>query len=203
MPIVSDFTKVSKQIVLDLINFDNQSSLTASDIAFGIPAVNTDPTPPRNTKLTVTAEPNSGLAGSVEVQYDRVNLSLLAGTMSKEFSVGNATMISDIIPEINARYHVNLAADDYVDASLPAFAGEPNEILPVDVVAKAGSLVWIGTYQFNLRAEDIPLSMAITTTTLNGLNYVPYVDPNGIDIGGIGYANGVGFFEEMIPFTPA
>lgn len=167
-----DYTKLPKLILLDQINTDNPShTLTDAQVTFGLPTVSTGGTPARDTEITVTAVAGSGYTGSVILRYNRVDLSTVPGVLNKVFSLGDGTTVADLIPEINTRYGINLQAEDYVDAALPAFDGTPNEQHDFSVVANADSLVWRGTLVLTVKSEDIPLSTALTTTTLNGLVY--------------------------------
>jgi hypothetical protein len=176
---MSDLTKAPDQIVLDLINTDNSTSLTLGLLDFGLPTVTAGETPEKNTTLTVTAKAGSGYTGSQVVQYNRVNLSTIPGIAEKEatYQLGDALKVSDLIDEINAMYGIKLVPADYVDADLPTFEGLPNEEHTVQLVAAADSLIYIGSLVLTLKSADIELSSVITVTALNGLTYVKPVDP--------------------------
>lgn len=170
----TDFTKLPKQIIVDLINSDNSgAAMTTELLDFGLPTAATGQSPARNTELTVTAHAGSGYTGNVVLKYNRVDFAVVPGTRSNEFPVGNATNVSDLIPEINARFGINLQAGDYVDAALPPFHGQPNEKLDVLIAAHSDALVWLGTLTIKIHANDIPLNTVITNNTLNGLTWVP------------------------------
>jgi hypothetical protein len=175
MAFVNDFTQSDQQILVAQINNDNSTSLTPALLTFGLPTANTGTNPARNTSLTITAATGSGYTGSVTLQYNRVDLSTLptinTGAVTV-FSLGDAAKVSDLVPEINAAFAINLTASDFVDASLPTFTGQPNEEHPFNVVANANSIVWINQVTFTVQANDIPLSTVVTNTTLNGLVYV-------------------------------
>jgi Zn-dependent alcohol dehydrogenase len=165
-----DFTKSDVQILLDQINEDNTSALTIALVSFG--AVATDNGGVRNSKISATALAGSGYSGSVDFLYNRVDLATIPGARSTVFQAGDATNLSDLIDEINVAYQLNLTAADFVDAPIPAFPGaEPHETQTIDLVAKAGSLIFVGTLTLTIDANDIPLSNVVTTTTLNGLTY--------------------------------
>jgi hypothetical protein len=171
----TDFTKAPKQIILDLINEKNPSlGLTEELVTFGAPAVYSG-AENRNTKLTLAAvEPSSGYSGSRDIFYNRVDISVVPGTRSKVFSLGNAVNISDLIPEINARYGINLTADDYTDAALPTFTDQvPGEEKDFTITITAGSLVWTNSVTLQLQRNDIPLEDAIAENILDGLVWTP------------------------------
>jgi len=169
----TDFTKAPEQIIIDLVNDKNPSlGLTTSLVTFGAPAVYSG-TEARNTKLTLSAASGSGYSGDRDIFYNRVAITDVPGTRSLDYTVGNAVNVSDLIPEINARYGINLTAADYVDAVLPTFTDlQPNETKPFDLVIATGSLVFTGTLSLTLSRNDIPLTDAIPNNILDGLTYV-------------------------------
>jgi len=175
----NDLTKIPVAVILDLINTSNPGqSFTQEMLQFDLPIVDTGS---KNTSLTVTAEDGSGYKGSVVIKYNRLHLTTQIASVyvaagagrDMVFMVGDATKISDIIPEINARLGINLTADDYVDGNLPAFSGTLNEVHDVQVVANADSLCYTNSLTFQLKSEEVELSSVITTTELNGLTYAP------------------------------
>lgn len=170
----TDFTKAPAAIIVDLINEDNPGhGLTTELLTLGVPAAAPGGSPVRNTQLRVTAAPGSGYVGFVDVLYDRVDMADIPGLMSKIFPVGNAVNVADLIPEVNARYGINITSSDFVDAPLPAATGGiPNEQVDFVVTAAADSLVWLGSLTLKYQVDEIELSTVITTTTLNGLVYV-------------------------------
>jgi len=173
----TDYTKLPRAIIVDLINETNAGAgMTEALLDFGLPTVPTG-TPARNTELTVTAKAGSGYSGSVTLKYNRVDMAEIPGALNVEYTKGDAENISDLIPEINARYGINLQAEDYVDAPLPNFTGTPNEKIDFEIVAAADSLVWRASLILKLASEDIPLSSVITNDTLNGLVYVAPTEP--------------------------
>ena len=180
----NDLTKLPKEVVIDLINTDNGTSLTSALVSLGVPIVATGGL---NTSVTVTAAPGSGYKGSQTVTYNRLALQadiadkFLAQTATPPrdliFQIGDAKKISDIIPELNTRLNINLTVDDFIDGDLPAFAGTVNESHDVQVVAHQDSLCYTSSLTFTLKAEEIELSSVITTTALNGLVYTPPAVP--------------------------
>jgi hypothetical protein len=168
-----DFTKDPDQVLLDQINHDNASALTLALISFGIPTAMTGTNPNPDTQITVSSQAGSGYTGSVVVNYNRVDLSTIPGARSTVYALGNAANISDMIPEVNAAYQINLTAADYTDGPLPTFTGGiPNEEHNFQIAATADSVVYEGVMTLTLRSNDIPLSSVITSPTLTGLVYV-------------------------------
>jgi hypothetical protein len=181
MKMADNLTLAPKEVLCALINRNNTAqgaALTPALVDFGLP---TQSAGAKNTDITVTAVVGSGYSGAEVINYDRVHLqtdvadAFVASGAGRDmvFAVGDATLISEIVTELNARLGINLTADDFVDGSLPEFTGAANEELDVQVVAKADSLCYRGSLTFKLKAEDIPLSSVIVTKVLNGLTYAP------------------------------
>ena len=168
-----DFTKDPDQVLLDQINHDNASSLTLALIQFGLPTAMTGTNPNPDTQITVSSQAGSGYTGSVVVGYNRVNLATIPGTRNTVYALGNAANISDMIPEVNTAYQINLTSADYTDGPLPTFTGGiPNEEHNFQIAATADSVVYEGVMTLTLKSNDIPLSSVITQPTLTGLVYV-------------------------------
>lgn len=173
MAFASDYTKAPAQIVIDLINNDNSTSLTSSLIQLGLPTAATGGSPVRNTELEISAKAGSGYKGSVVVQYNRLQIQdfVKPATFPSglQLPVGDAVNYSDLIPEINTALGINLTAADYVDGAIGAWAGTPNETKSITITMNSDSLVYLGSLTLTLTSEDIDLSTVITNLVLNGL----------------------------------
>lgn len=165
----TDFTKLPNQIVVDLINTVNIAALVTTDMTFGPPSVNAGGAH-RNTNIDVTATPNSLYVGTVNVNYDRVNIAIVPGTRSTTFSASNVTNIRDLIPQINARYGINLTPVDYVDGALPVVSpiivGDAHDF---QLVMGTNSLVFIGSLTLTIQSDAISLPASIPNNHPNGL----------------------------------
>jgi hypothetical protein len=137
-----DFTQAPAAILLQQINYDNNSSITQAVIAFGVPSANATGAA-RNTSVTISAVQGSNFTGTVDWQYNRIDISIVPGVRSTLIQMpAGAVNISDLIPNINAAYGINLSAADIVDGLLPVFTGLPNEEHPFTLVMAADSLVY-------------------------------------------------------------
>lgn len=144
-----DFTKTSPEIVVQQINHDNACDppLKVKDLEFGHPEVIPDLTSILNTRLMVNVAKHATMTfeGEQEITYRRVDLSEIVGDSGDpSFEQRGRQRVSELIPEINARYQINLGPDDYYDAPLPSFSRSFDSELPFQVRAKPGSLVWTG-----------------------------------------------------------
>lgn len=172
-----DYTKAPKTLVTELINEDNATNLLANLIELTVPAAPAvEYVGEKNTAITVSGAVGSGYTGSVPLFYDRVAVTGFVGTVDLTFQLGDAQNVADLVPEVNSLLNINLTADDFTDAALPAFGNEPNETQPVDVVIAAGSLVYTGTLTINVSNGELSLVDLITTTELNGF----FIDPTQV-----------------------
>ena len=174
----TDYTQLPAQCLVSLINDANGTTITPAQITFG------PPTPInglRNTEIVVTSVPAASVPagttplppGSVAVTYNRLNLNAIPGVRNTSFSNSSATNISDLLPQINAAYKINLTAADIIDAPLPIFTSNiPNETIGFVLVAAPGSLVFIGAVELTLINTSVQLSSIITNTVLNGFIYI-------------------------------
>ncbi len=171
-----DFTKTPEEICLEMIKQTNStaSALTTGMLTYGLPTVDTGD---RNSIVTVTALAGSGYKGSVNMHYNRVDIATIPGSRSKTFPIGDATKLSDFIPEINEAYAINLSPEDYTDVDLVEFPGvNPNETQNVALVINPDSLCFIGTLTIIVMSDDILLSSVILNNVMNGLTYEPTPD---------------------------
>ena len=168
--IITDFKKLPKQIIVDLINYDNDTNLVEELLTFGTPVVTTAPF---NTSLVVSSVPDSNYIGSVTLKYDRIDIATLLGSKSINIPVGSATKVSDLIPIINNRFNINLTSDDYVDKYLPTLElNDINEIKSFNITINPNSLIFIKELNLYAVSSEILLSSVITRIVLNGLIYI-------------------------------
>lgn len=168
-----DLTKAPKEVVIALINRDNTTSFTAAMLDFEIPTVSAGA---KNTEVVAKAVVGSGYRGQKLLEYNRLHLTTSIATPAGKdltFLVGSSTKLSELIPQLNTLLAINLTAEDYDDVDLPEFVGTPNETHPVQAVAKANSLCYLGSLTITIKAEEIDLETVITEGTLNGLTYQP------------------------------
>lgn len=173
---VSDFTQAGPKIVLDLVNFDNDTPLAPSFITVERSA--TAPTT-KNSVAVLTAQAGSGYSGTREVEYDRLDVQDFIDLRFAEglvIQLGDAESVGDLADDLNAALGINLiVGTDIPDDAIPAWEGQPNEQKTIEVDVLESSLVYLGTFQFTLDGNDIPLDSVITTTALSGLN-LPVVE---------------------------
>jgi hypothetical protein len=164
-----DYTQTPEQILTAIINASRGSNLVASQLVFGVPAVNVGT---RNTKITVAAAGGSGLAGSVTVSYDRRDIVAVPGDRIRTFTPNGASLVSELLPLINEAWEINLTAHDIVDGPLPVFSGDaPAETKPFTLQIDSDCKIYLGSVELQVRRQDILLSSIIDVTDLGDIVY--------------------------------
>ncbi len=168
---VLDFTQTPEQILTDLINYANKSTLVSGLLTFGLPTAAAGTDPITNTDLVIGAVAGSPWVDTQTVHYNRLNIAGIKASLSNVFVIGTASRLSDLIPRINALYGVNLQAVDYVNASLPSFTGTWLEEYPINLVAGVNSLLWTDALTLVIEGNPVSPSVPIMNPNLNGFTY--------------------------------
>lgn len=168
---MSDFTKAPKQILLDLINLTNPSyQMEEADVIIGAPTVTTENS--RNTSVLISAAPSSPFDNSQTFYYNRLDLAAVFATLSTDFEkTPEVADIDDLVALINARWALNLTADDFTSSAFPTFAGEGGEQHSVTLTAKPGSLTYIGAGEVTLTLAKVDMADAFPNNVLDGYTY--------------------------------
>lgn len=172
---ITNFLKTPEDIIVDLINFDNDTNLHPELLIFGKPKVIETKF---NTSLVLTSVPDSHYVGSVTYKYDRIDIARIpeiqgvTDLLSTKFEIGDATKISDLIPAINSKFRINLTPNDYIDAPLPGFEStDPSSSPFFGLVTSPDSLIYINQLLLSIIRDGNPLSGLILKTILDGINY--------------------------------
>jgi hypothetical protein len=162
MAIALDFNQPAVQILLDQINYDNNSLITSAYVQFQTPSANASGAA-RNTTVTILAVAGSNFTGQVDWQYNRVDISMVPGIRSTLIAVpAGATMISDLLSSINLSYGIQLTTADIVDGPLPTFVGLPNEKHNFTLQIAAGSLVYYNAVVLTAFIDGTSYSEVVT-----------------------------------------
>jgi hypothetical protein len=131
-----------KNVVLALINRDNGTSFTLSQV--DLTSITAMPSSfARNTSVLVEAIPGGGFLNSQKIQYyNRLDLGYQWRNTTPVAAFDNPTSTHDVLTAINTLYGIQLTADDVED--------NPYTDNPHTLVAKPGSYVWIGSVDFNI-----------------------------------------------------
>lgn len=166
--VITDFKKLPKQIIVDLINYDNDTSLEVELLTFGNPVVTNSKF---NTSLVVTSVPDSHYIGSVTLKYDRIDIASVVKNHGVNIPVGSALRVSDLIPQINNHFGINLTPDDYIDSDLPVLSNSFDEIKSFNITMHPNSLIYLKELGLYAVRSELLLSSVITRRILNGFKY--------------------------------
>lgn len=167
----TDFTKMPLEIVTDLIDLTNDIGLIEpTDITFG--PVSELLNASRNTSVTIYATPGSRYTGLRDLTYNRVDMSDIPRGRSTEFDNKEAQYISQLIPDINTAYSINLQPEDYINEPLPS--------VPVNTQYYSGRLftlkaapdsyVWRGKLNLSLKGNKFDLGSLLKIDLLSGFD---------------------------------
>ncbi len=133
-------------ILIGLINEANSLSFPLREEAVTIGPPSQDISTIHNTRLPVTAVPDSGYQGVVDVFYNRIALSdtaIPAGLQSEDIFTPEV-----IMDQLNRHPAVPLEVVDVESFTVPDM--QVGDIVTVQVTAESQSLGWIGTTSVSL-----------------------------------------------------
>jgi hypothetical protein len=183
----TDFTKMPLEILVDLINQTNGCALTTADVSFSAPTVLTNAS--RNTGMLITATPGSPYSGSRNVTYNRVDMGMIPGLRSTEFTMDPSwRYMHEVVPTINAAYNLNLQPEDYYDDVLPDFSDSTLNNHNFLLRAKPGSYVYINMLVLTAVGGKTLISDYLTQNLLSG-----FILPTISQLSGDNLLNGFAF----------
>lgn len=202
----STLNKVGKDLVLDLLNKDNQatlsSALTFQQVNFSLPQAIANPTSPlqkrgpsgeilyRNTRVLVTARPGAPFIGSKTVDYHRIDVDVLFRAPYRSLMGNGVTSSLDLVQMLNNRFGLQLEAGDIVIEPIDTTT------LPTTYVMKMTPECYSfrGQVEFTLIADLPDLEELILVNLLEGFHYAPAQDDN---VGNPHYVTGNGHLMAM------
>lgn len=165
--------KASRQAVLDAINSKNNlydNPLTLEQVALGFAQPN-NVLADGDTLLTVYALNHRGYNGTQNVTYNRNQFERYFKNITALIIGDPVQRLSDILPLLNAKYNMELAASDIVDVDVSGLG----EDWTVPLVARTGNVMWTG--KFNVRyAKTLPLLSGMITSRALGVIVAPLTD---------------------------
>lgn len=149
MPTLSlplDILKPAHQILVEAINEENRTSLDYLEFEYTNPVPDSLINSDINTSIVLTPLTTSSYYNSAKVYYKRMDLAEIYATKQAEITVGSRTLLSEIIPDINTFYGINLRVEDYVEQTLPLpDPMHPDARLTVTLQANADSVLFYGS----------------------------------------------------------
>lgn len=153
-----DINRDPTEIIMEHINVENNTELLASDFLFSAPMPATLLYSDINTKVTLNAKITSGYYGSRDVYYKRMDIVPIFNNEAVEVLIGTETLLSEIMPQINTLYGLNIQPNDYTDVTLPVQnPTDPDEPRIVTIAIKLDSYLFMGTAQFIIGRKVRPL----------------------------------------------
>lgn len=143
----TDFSKPSKEIVVDLINATHGTAFQPADLVFSPPLRLL--TGPYDTSLVVAGDLEGKLAGQVGLHYNRVPLNAVAPTGPITIVRGEAATVADLLPSINAVCGTFFKPEDIQDAPLPE---QTEASVPLVLQAAEYSLVYTANLALSITA---------------------------------------------------
>lgn len=163
-----DLSQEPNAILVDLINHVNDATIDYDQVTVSNPTtyIGFDS---GNTIATVSAVPNQGYTGSVEVNYNRIELERFQDQNDRAIvSVPYNTTWEELVSIFNLTYHTNLIVDDYeVPVGFPS--GVESDTTSWTLTAKSSSLIYKGAINLDIRVVYISMEDVVTDTVLNGL----------------------------------
>ncbi len=144
-----------------------------------------------NTQVTITRVDDP--TDITIVYYNRIDLLTALASQTATINLAGATLLSDIIGQINTAYSLDLLPTDFTDTPLPvANSAFPSMVMNVLITAIPNSLKYCGSYDYMLNFTATPVLAAIDQrriyTSYNGMatlqeSIVKYLVDSTIDVG--------------------
>lgn len=156
------------------LNAANSTTYVANDFTFGVPQALSGTwqgqVTSRNTGVRITAKTSSPYQGTRLITFDRLNLNdwTPENFPGLKCAAYNVTTVASLFPMLQYWNGVQFGADDIEDGPL---VDNGDGTKTATLVAKAGSLGWIGQATITVTEGAAPIDQLITVTSLNGLNY--------------------------------
>lgn len=146
-----DITKTPQEILLDKFNAVNSLQLTLDDFIVAPPQAVDNAIYGTNTTVVFSPKVTSKWYNSFTLYYSRMDIVSILDNDLVSIPRGSATMLSDLILQINEAYGINLRPEDYYDATLPAVDPlDPDAQTPVVLTIKPESYLFTGSYMLLL-----------------------------------------------------
>lgn len=167
---VCPLAKTGKELLLDLVNAENNSTVAEEQLIFGEVQEGGEE---GNSAVTLTAAPDAPWNSFVDVKFDRLDLGTLMGGQSIEVSVPKGATKEDIVCHLNYTYGMKFDSREF--DLLPQEDGELPELFILK--AMPSNLAYTGQFDLKVDLDRMPLAARLTVTDLNGFSY-PYRGPS-------------------------
>lgn len=149
MSLALDFTQPAASVLLAQINYDNDSQITPDQVRFEEVAGLSGDASGLNTIVYVAATQGAQFEGMDYFKYNRIDISTVPGARALVFTRGSAVLLSDLLPQINAAWSLNLTKADIQDGILPASLNSAPVAFYMEMAP--GSLLWINQVEIGVQ----------------------------------------------------
>lgn len=167
------------QNLISLINSDNNvSSMTETNVSFGLPAIVAPDGLGRNTEVTASPVNNMDFTGTpVTFMYRRLGLDQQVVSPNLTYAVVDSTTVASLKSTVCTALNLIPSEVDFVEnvvARDPLDQGGTGFITQMHLAAKEESLVYIGTLEINCtwNSSDPEMNAVFGTQILSGFNPV-------------------------------
>lgn len=178
---IADLSDSTQQMVVNLINQANNSSLTVDDVVI-TNHITFSGGDVANTEATVTVKPNRPVVGSVTIRYRRMELGLLDGIEEANFEVNTTSLNpADVVSAVNTKYGTAFTTDDFNWSNslpVPDSDGENYQLIPA-----TNNAAFIGNLGISVRTPFLtgkttemasgPFVMFTDAAVINDKMYIP------------------------------
>lgn len=177
---MSIYNKPSREMLLEAINKQNNTNLTWNQIASGYPEIIQSEGAERNTRVLLYGLNGQGYKGTVNIEYDRIDMPTLFRGLVPVVITNPKDKLSDLLPFLNEKYGLSLIADDIVDQSVK----DLGDSWLLDVAIKPGCLAWQGGFTLRFAKfipdlkdiiADVDLSVIIAPYSVGPKPHAEYV----------------------------
>ncbi len=154
-----DFTQPALSVLLAQINYNNNTTITPDQISVQQVAAlpSTDSSGMNAIAFISSTQGAVAFEGREPFRYNRIDISTVPGARSTTFDVGTAIYLSDLLPQINSAWSLNLTAADIQDGILPGFpTGATSVSLMMEMAS--GSLLWINEVEISITPDSTTTS---------------------------------------------
>lgn len=160
------YKKNSTDTVLETINTENQitvNPLSLENVGFGVPLPVTTPGALQNARVRVYALREQGYSGNVDIEYQRLSLAHMFQGVTVLVQHDKPTLLSDLLPKLNAAYGLNLVKDDIVDQNVSALG----EDFVVTLTTRPTCLMWSDTVDLRCVKSRPAITAVVTNAALD------------------------------------
>lgn len=197
------YSKTTKQMMVDLINAGNPQlpfPINETDFEFGLPEVIANPGNGHNTKIRITAKPNTNYVGNVQLTYRRLDVGRIFGNMTLEVfrwiantgaNGGVLTTINDLLPLYSEKFGFNFQIGEWTQANLSGYNGIRGDLFSLLPIAT--NLAFVGSASAKWTIGERTLESLLSVDVIPGRRYpggndfvTPghkyWVTPDGFDV---------------------